>query len=172
MIKVNNCGITVIRPYKTLLALFCVTGLLTFILLVYLLIVETNPFGLSLLSLLPVLPFVLIIYVYFLTQKVVISGREISCYSWLWFKKTIRVENIEKWSVMVSSNRSIGQLKPMIRLEIHSIKDSAASTIIIGLRPYSEDDVNRIINALPSNKGVADQSNGISAGKVSRPERA
>ena len=128
------------------------TGVLTLMLLAYLLVIEQGSFGKSLLALIPVIPFVLVIYVYFLTQKVVISDGEISSYTWLWFKKSIHFSDIEKWSVLVDAGRSNDQLKPMLRLEIHPIDKRSVKELIIGLRPFLDDDVNRIIDALPSNK--------------------
>lgn len=96
-----------------------------------------------------------IIFIYLHSQKVVFSDEIVSYTSWYFWRRTIQIKNIEKWSIQasISKKRSLSErLKPFLRLEIHPIDKTQDDTVVIGIKPYDVSDLNRLFAVLPKDK--------------------
>lgn len=94
-------------------------------------------------------------FVYLHSQKVVFSDEIVSYTSWYFWHRTIRIKNIEKWSIQasISERHSLKErLKPFLRLEIHPIDKNQDDTIVIGIKPYDVSDLKRLFAVLPKDK--------------------
>lgn len=79
-------------------------------------------------------------FIWFHSQKIAFSDEVISYTSWYFLRRTIRIQNIEKWSVW------------LIKMEIHPIDKTQDDMISIALRPYADSDLKRLFAALPKDK--------------------
>ena len=92
---------------------------------------------------------VLMFFAWISSNTILLCADRITHCSWGFRRRTILLEDISKWSIQLGVFRYWDRLKPTSRLEIHPGKDSGGKPIVIPIRLFRKEDIDRVLDRLP-----------------------
>lgn len=131
----------VIKPCKRPYIVFGIIVVLLLLLEIYVVIFRGKSIEFGVEAGMAVIAIFLPWFIWLHSQKVAFSDEIISYTSWYFWRRTIRIKNIEKWSVRF-----------IPKLEIHPIDKTQDDMVSIALRSYADSDLKRLFAVLPKDK--------------------